>query len=215
MVRAGGWASALCFSALACAQQDPLAWFPLEVGNRWIYEHESKSGNRDQPRVDHFTTEETITGTRPVPEGLMVFRDVRELGGAAGPSQRDYLIARDQQPYLVHEDCIYVISGAWDEFRKNLSEGSVAPDFCFPLQVGRKWGNNDISWQVVPAAPGARSLHIFTDHFGSGGKEDVWFQKGTGVVAEHYTHSGTYDEYTKTLRSFTAAAPLPHSIPQR
>ena len=83
---AGGWASALCFSALACAQQDPLAWFPLEVGNRSIYEHESKSGNRDQPRVDHFTTEETITGTRPVPEGLMVFRDVRELGGAAGPS---------------------------------------------------------------------------------------------------------------------------------
>jgi hypothetical protein len=48
----------------------------------------------------------------------------------------------------------------------------------------------------------AGAIHIFSDHFGSGGWEDVWFQKGVGVVGEHYIHNGTYDKYTKKLLSF-------------
>jgi hypothetical protein len=112
-----------------------------------------------------------------------------------------------------------VISGGWDsqrrqlrpEYRKYLSEGVVSADFCFPLQTGREWGNNDIPWRVEPARDGvgsflpgeyAGAVHIFSSHFGSGGWEDVWFQKGMGVVAEHYIHNGTYDEYTRKLRSF-------------
>jgi hypothetical protein len=47
------------------------------------------------------------------------------------------------------------------------------------------------------------AIHIFSNHFGSGGLEDVWFQKGIGVVAEHYIHNGTYDEYTRKLVSFS------------
>jgi hypothetical protein len=47
------------------------------------------------------------------------------------------------------------------------------------------------------------AIHIFSNHFGSGGLEDVWFQKGIGVVGEHYIHDGTYDEYTKKLVSFS------------
>jgi hypothetical protein len=80
------------------------------------------------------------------------------------------------------------------------------------LQAGANWGNNDVSWRVEPAREDVRSLlpqqyagaiHIFSDHFGSGGWQDVWFQKGVGVAAEHYFHNGTYDEFTKTLLSFT------------
>src|SRR6266487_3228427 len=48
----------------------------------------------------------------------------------------------------------------------------------------------------------ANVIHIFSNHFGSGGWEDVWFQKGVGVVGEHYIHNGTYDEYSKKLLSF-------------
>ena len=89
-------------------------------------------------------------------------------------------------------------------------EGTVSPDFCFPLQMGREWGNNDIPWRVEPARDNVGSflpseysgaIHIFSGHFGSGGWEDVWFQKGVGVVGEHYIHNGTYDEYTKRLVS--------------
>jgi hypothetical protein len=112
-----------------------------------------------------------------------------------------------------------VIGGSWDgqrqqllpDYRKALSDGAVSPDFCFPLQPGREWGNNDIPWRVEPARAGVESflpaeytgaIHIFSSHFGSGGWQDVWFQKGVGVVREHYIHNGTYDEYTKKLQSF-------------
>jgi hypothetical protein len=48
-------------SIVARAQENPLEWFPRQVGSRWIYEHEWKSGDRNQPSVDRWTSEETIT----------------------------------------------------------------------------------------------------------------------------------------------------------
>jgi hypothetical protein len=63
MLRMGPIGIALCaFSMLASAQNDPFAWFPLQVGSRWVYEHEAKSGDRNHPDVDRWTSEETITG---------------------------------------------------------------------------------------------------------------------------------------------------------
>jgi len=115
--------------------------------------------------------------------------------------------------------CIYSISQGWDarrqeltvQYRQSLNDGGLSPDFCFPLQTGRQWGNNDVPWSVEPArsavggflAPQySAAIHIFSDHFGSGGWKDVWFQKGVGVVGEHYIHNGTYEEYTKKLVTF-------------
>src|SRR4051812_6800438 len=72
-------AMALCaFSMMASAQQDPLASFPLEVGSRWIYEHEWKSGDRARPDIDRWTTEETIIGWVKVTEGLVILRDANQ-----------------------------------------------------------------------------------------------------------------------------------------
>ena len=217
MVRMGRFAMALSvFSMVASAQEAPLAWFPLQVGSRWVYEHESRSGDRNRPDVDRWTTEETITGWVTIPEGLVVLREVKQQ--QQGNTHGAYLITRNREPYLVHGNCVYVIDG-WDgqrrqlrqEYLKYLNEGAVSPDFCFPLQTGRAWGNNDIPWRVEPARQGvdsflpaeyAGAIHIFSSHFGSGGWQDVWFQKGVGVVGEHYIHNGTYDEYTKKLLSF-------------
>jgi len=114
-----------------------------------------------------------------------------------------------------------VIGDGWDgqrqrlrpEYLNYLTNGAVSPDFCFPLQTGREWGDlkTDIPWRVEPTREGAGSflpaeyahaIHIFSSHFGSGGWKDVWFQKGIGVVGEHYIHNGTYDEYSKKLVSF-------------
>lgn len=225
----------------ASAQEDPLAWFPLQVGSRWVYEHEWKSGDRSRPDVDRWATEEAITGWVTIPEGLAILREVKQQVNATGETitetviapngqagyvqlpdyNRSVLTVRDRQPYLVHGSCVYVIAAeGWDgpkrqlrpDYRKYLSEGAVSPDFCFPLQAGSTWGNNDIPWRVEPArsdvgsflpAEYAGAIHIFSGHFGSGGWEDIWFQKGVGIVGEHYIHNGTYDEYTKTLRSFS------------
>ncbi len=228
-----GFAIALCaFSIVASAREDPLAWFPLQMGGRWVYQHEWKSGDRTRPDVDRWTTEETITGWVTIPQGLVVLREVKQQGNAAAQAVKNrlreaqqlsitrpgYLVARDRAPYLVHGNCIYVIAEGWDgqgrqlrpSYREYLAKGAVSPDFCFPLQMGRKWGNSDMPWQVELAREGAGSflstqpaeaIHIFSSHFGSGGWEDVWFQKGVGVVGEHYIHNGTYAEYTKKLVS--------------
>jgi len=220
---------------VAGAQEDPLAWFPLQVGSRWVYEHEWKSGDRNRPDVDRWTTEEAVTGWVTISEGIVVLREVKRQNSTGSTRRviapngqvRDAqegdthgaLTARDREPYLVRGNCIYAIGGGWDgqrqqlrpEYRKYLSEAAVSPDFCFPLQMGRKWGNNDIPWRVEPARNGAGAflpaeyagaIHIFSSHFGSGGWEDVWFQKGVGIVGEHYVHNGTYDEYTRKLLSF-------------
>jgi hypothetical protein len=241
VLRMGRIGIALCgFPILASAQEDPFAWFPLQVGTRWVYEHEAKSGDRNHPDVDRWTTEETITGWVTIPEGLVVLREAKQLGNAnektttvpvTGPNgklryvqqpgyNRGLWPSGEREPYLVHGNCIYdVIGGGWDgqrqelrpEYRKYLSDAEISPDFCFPLQVGRRWGNNDIPWRVESAREGVGSflapeysgaIHIFSDHFGSGGLEDVWFQKGVGVVGEHYLHNGTYDEFTTKLVSF-------------
>ncbi len=229
------------FSVVLRAQDDPLAWFPLSVGSHWVYEHEWKSGDRNHPDTDRWTTGETLAGWISIPEGLVVLREVKQLGDAANeiitrrvitpdgqvrevPQKGNlhtsaYLVARDSAPYLVHGNCVYVIGGGWDaqtqqlrpQYRKYLSQGTLPPDFCFPLRLGSEWGNNDMPWRVEPARDGvgsflpaehAGAIHILSSHFGSGGSMDVWFQKGLGVVGEHYIHSGTYDEYTKKLRSF-------------
>jgi hypothetical protein len=134
---------ALCaVSLVASAQEDPLAWFPLRVSTRWTYEHEWKSGNRNRPDVERWSSEETVTGWVMIPEGLVVEREVKEVGNSSGQTVRtkvvalngqlrevelpgithpSYLVSRDSQPYLIHANCIYVIGEGWDRQSQSLS----------------------------------------------------------------------------------------------
>ncbi len=204
---------------LASAQQDPLAWYPLRVGSHWIYQHEWKSGDRDHPVVDRWTSDESITDLVTIPDGVVVLRDVKQVT-SKNSQARGYLVDRDRAPYLVRGSCIYQIGEGWDgqsqrlrpTYQEYLAKGALSADFCFPLQSGDQWGNSDVPWKVEPASAAMAALipaeyrgaiHIFSSHFGSGGQEDVWFQKGIGVVGEHYVHRGTYDEYSRKLVSFT------------
>jgi hypothetical protein len=157
-------------------------------------------------------SDQTVTVKVITPNGQV--REVQQ------PSyNRGVRAARDRDPYLVRANCVYVIWGGWDaqkqelrpQYRKYLNNGELSPDFCFPLLPGREWGNRDIPWRIEPARNGVSSflpaqyagaIHIFSDHFGSGGWKDVWFQKGFGIVAEHSIHNGTYDEGTSKLVSF-------------
>src|SRR5262249_53030097 len=164
MIRIGCLLITVCvFSIVPRAQENPLLWFPLQPGSRWVYEHEWKSGDRNRPQVDRWITEETITGWVTIPEGLVVLRDViarsGELRFVRSNIHDTYLTARDREPYLIHENCVYVIVAGWDsqrqelrpEYRRYLNEGALSPDFCFPLQIGRDWGNLDVPWRVEPA----------------------------------------------------------------
>jgi len=83
----------------------------LKVGNRWTYEHDWKSGDRNRPAAARWTIEETITGQVTIPEGLVVLRAVKQSNLTYAPS---WLIARDSTPYLVHKGCVYVIGDGWN-----------------------------------------------------------------------------------------------------
>jgi hypothetical protein len=199
----------LCPMALAAQTSlDPFSWFPLRIGSRWIYEHEWKSGNQNNPEVRSWTTSETVTNLIQVPEGIVVIRSVEVQGGE---STGGYVTMRDTSPYLLHSNCIYGLDGSWDrvagkvrpDFLQYLANGTASPDFCFPLQTGQHWGTMDLPWQVQDFRNGI--FQLVSHHFGSGGQLDVRFKKNVGIVSEHYLHHGTYDEYTKTLKSFTAA----------
>jgi hypothetical protein len=205
-----------------------------------MYQHEWKSGDPRRPNVERWTSEVKITRWITIPEGLVVLRELKEIGNPAGKTTRpkvlglngqlqevspatahtSYFDARDREPYLVRGNCVYTLGDGWDQqkqslrpsYQEYLATDALPADFCFPLKMGRHWGNNDVPWKVEPARAGlasvlsaeyAGAIHIFSDHFGSGGLEDVWFRKGVGVVGEHYLHNGTYDEYAKKLLSFS------------
>jgi hypothetical protein len=51
-------------------QEEALSWFPLQIGSRWVYEHEWKAGDPERPKITRWITEETVTGLVTLPEGL-------------------------------------------------------------------------------------------------------------------------------------------------
>src|SRR6266849_4370109 len=104
MVRMDRLAMALyVFSMVASAQEDPLAWFPLQVGSRWVYEHEWKSGDRNRPDVDRWTTEEAITAWVTIPEGLVVLREVKQQGNTTEQTITNRVIALNGQLRYVQQ----------------------------------------------------------------------------------------------------------------
>jgi hypothetical protein len=49
----------LLLAATVTGAADPLSWFPLKVGHRWVYDCVSKNGDIRNPEVSRWT--ETIT----------------------------------------------------------------------------------------------------------------------------------------------------------
>ncbi len=192
-------------STVANGQDGPQTWFPLEIGTHWVYEHEMKSGDPNQPRVERWNTEETIVARKMIPEGELFLRELKEQGAASpqtNSKERAALVAHDRLPFLIRGKCVYVVG--WDGQRllpavqEHLIEGNFSPDYCFPLkeatvEPGSKRDNTQLPLVYADA------VHYRSARFGKG-SIDIWFKKGIGVVAEHYVHDGSYNEYTKTLQ---------------
>jgi hypothetical protein len=206
------------FAQTGFGQEDPLSWLSLRVGNHWTYQHEWKTGDRNRPAITRWTTGHTITSQLEIPDGIIVFQRVEQQGQSTG----GYLTARESWPYFVHGNCVYILDdAAWDSARKTLREayrrdlasGKASPEACFPIRIGARWGTADLPWEVATGDPAGLYLpsgqedafRIFSNHFGSGGRMDVWLKQGIGILAEHYLHEGTWEEYTKKITSFVAA----------
>lgn len=206
----------LCVPLPIAGAAQVLDWFPLDVGNRWIYAHYSKSGDPAKPAVLHWTTIETVLEHRQIAEGTVVVMGVEQRGTSDG----GWVAQRNQTNYLIRGDCVFALHEGWDvvkldltaEYRKQLIDGAAAPDFCFPLEAGRQWGNlQDWGWLVEGMAradsPGALAGAYRLQCAWNQGPLHVWFKRGTGIVAESFSHSGTYEECGRTLTQFVRAKP--------
>jgi hypothetical protein len=223
----------LISSTQALAQGMASAWFPMEVGNQWLYEHESRDTPAENPRITRWQTVETVTGTLAIPEGTVVLRRVEVNGHPPGGWLQTVY---GESNYLIRNDCLYFLTprDSWNEreqslrpeYRTRLLAGDVEPEFCFPLAVGNAFGRNDshgwIPSRVVGMGRGRRfapdsvSEKAFdvVVHLVSADETHLWFEKGVGITGEWDWHNGTYEEYRVRLLRFQPASPRA-AIPQR
>jgi hypothetical protein len=200
----------LLFAAQAAGAADPLAWFPLEVGHRWVYDCVMRSGHADHPDVYHWTATITVAEHIPTAEGLVILRSVG-IEGQPNPAEG---WPRDSLTLLVRDACIYPLyPEAWDNQNRAFTPGfadyirEISPMFCFPLRAGATWnGTGDWTWTVEGFGPGthgpqdvaASAFRLMSPQ--SGSTEYVWFERGVGPVAWWSWHNGTYTEGTEKLR---------------
>ncbi len=208
-------------------------WFPVHVGDKWIYAHERRDDVGDAVyRNQHFAggslqisrwdTEETTTGYWSVPEGTLVGRRVQVTRGSPPPG---YRADPPDSAYLIRGSCLYSTEVEWDPvshqltpgFRDELRAGHLSPDFCFPLVPGKTWGAPHFmgwrpaadakDWKVAAAQRNTYHVVSIPPYLGSGMTAEIWFQEGTGIVREEEIHHGTIGEERTRLVRFEPASP--------
>jgi hypothetical protein len=230
------------FAVPAAAQNVVDSFYPLHLGNIWVYAKESLDGAMDRPEVERWTTEETVASAiRDADlDATLVTLRVRVLdhrlppGGLNDSTRRE----RSESHILVRSDCMWVVDGAEAaaayvddplhsaRFRDDFLRGQVPPDYCFPMKAGKEWGRvantspaQEYIWRVDRMSgdpygpPGERTFH-FSTHLGGGDFADRWFTEGIGPVQENTEHHGTYDEdRVRLLRSVINGRSRTYDLP--
>lgn len=205
----------------AFAQDELRSWIPTHPGDTWIYQNESI------PQVDRWRTEETVVKLITVPEGTIVVRLINVLDGKPPVAQPK------DQAWLIHGDCLYDLAPAdWDPRHPNQLSAAFSAKppwaggehvrvFCFPLESGKTWGKEsghewhvaevkdaEVNHQDAASPDKGKTFHV-TSYIGSGLTEDVWFERGVGIVRETDVHAGTYEEERTQLLYFEPAPSVP------
>ncbi len=138
---------------------DVLDYFPLQVGNRWVYEETRETEVGDPPRRVKTTwvKEVAIFRHESIPEGILIHRRERTLephdefgGGWTDTQKANYRkggSSEENAQYLIRGNYVFDLkSYGWDEEQKSLTgrtktalETELAPDFFFPMSAGLRW----------------------------------------------------------------------------
>jgi len=207
------------------AQGVASAWFPMDIGNQWIYEHESRGGSSKNPLITRWQSVETTTGAVAIPEGTVVLRHV-QVSGDASSGWIESVFGRSN--FLIRKDCLYFLNPAfsWNEqeerlrpeYAAKLLAGDVEPEFCFPLSAGKSFGRDSppgwVPSRVVgqgrgqrfaPASVSSKAFDVRV-HVVYADETHLWFEKGVGITGEWDWHNGTYLEYRVRLVRFQPAS---------
>ena len=135
-------------------------YFPLEVGNRWVYEDTYATDYGNPPRrVRRTSTREvTIVAHDSVSEGTVVHWRERntDFQYQFGPGWSEEQKADFMQPSSRGEHRFYLVRGSyvlpfyihsWDAAAKALTQRyrsyleKATPDFFFPMTIGIRWSH--------------------------------------------------------------------------
>jgi hypothetical protein len=170
------------------AKADVFDAFPLQTGNRWIYEREHRDGDPERPNVVRWDLQVTVVGRVSVPEGTIVLRKVEasniRVMAAPGKSEQQIQamqqrvnLSADQFQYLVRGNYVYEFgygeernSGSLSEsFRKMLLDGDALPAFFFPMRTGTMWAERtreERDWAAFQQSQTANPGQVYApDHF--------------------------------------------------
>jgi hypothetical protein len=212
---------------LACAQDVVNAWLPTHIGDSWTYQREERNGGDGggiaHPEIARWRVEETIKGSIAIPEGVLLRKQIRAVDPIPVEVRRHIPgIQELQESYdLIRGNCVYRVEKQVDptrgqlasEYRKELLDGRLSPEFCFPLTKGATWGRGpdtspaeEFVWRVIginadPFGPSDGTTFRLSTHAGSGKQVDRWFEPGIGVLQEIREHHGTYEESRLQLLS--------------
>jgi hypothetical protein len=125
---------ALVAAGQACAQSTATDWFPIHLGDKSIYEHNTRDENgegRAHLVLHSWKTEETTIGLWAVPEGMFLERQVRVTEGSTPAGWR----VNPSSAYLIRGDCLYS-AVSWDPSTQQLTSDFLkglgtylSPDF--------------------------------------------------------------------------------------
>jgi hypothetical protein len=203
-------ASLLVLTAQMFAQGVASDWLPMDVGNQWVYEHESRSSPESNPYVTRWQTVETITGTLAIPEGMVVLRNVQVKGDAPGGWLQTVY---GESHHLIRNDCLYFLDpdNSWNEreqslrpeYRAQILAGNAEPEFCFPLAVGKAFGKDESpgwvpshvvgmgrSGRFAPPSVSQKAFDVVV-HLVYADETHLWFENGIGITGLWDFHNGT------------------------
>jgi hypothetical protein len=190
-----------------------VSWYPLRVGNTWVYADESRDADGsygvENPRVGRWTTTETVVASDVIPEGTHVTlrSAVTAFTIANGWLDTPARLIRPQKEWLLRGSCVYELTSAdaggsddiWPAydgshrmrapFRAALLRGEVPAAYCFPMTAGREWGrvpakqDEDDIWRVKA---------MNADGFGTPGARTfhVYGTQGSGDTTDYWFQQG-------------------------
>jgi hypothetical protein len=133
----------------AVGQSAAPEWFPVHLGDQWVYEHTTRDDTgegRAHLSVHDWKTKETTIGVWTVAEGTVLERRIEVVGGAPPNGWR----VSPTSAYLIRGNLLYAPEYAetgWNPATHTLTRQFVeglrtfsSPDFCFPLSVSKTWG---------------------------------------------------------------------------
>lgn len=192
-------------------EQEVLAWYPLNIGNRWIYRMRESTQGASAGKIETVTWihEERVKEHRRTPEGLLILIEEHDSNARGGQVPQ-----RFHHDYLIRGHDVYEINEShWLPDKSSLRPIDAAQDepaFRFPLRTGMKWAESSVPrddnmycWYVNSREGNTYKLVYMT----LPDRTDLSFRRGIGVVATSYSHHGTFHEQRSRLLRFVRARP--------